>query len=202
MDLLTEGGMVFTEMGIQTGSPRIQEMYHRVGTNEQVLKAVELIDEYTGRLMKPHYHIILDNPWETTVDTVESLKLLLRVRRPFMLCPSSLVFYPGTALYYRAKEERLITDEVNQIYRAPFFRPHETYLNLLILLTDFSLVPRWFIRILAARPLVSLLHRDSLKPLYRLSFKMLAFLRLVGKGLKALFRCDFGRIARYFHRAR
>ena len=55
-------------------------------------------------MLPPCYHIILDNPWEEPEDVMDTLKVLLQIPNPFWLKLSSLVFYPGTELYERAKK--------------------------------------------------------------------------------------------------
>ena len=62
MECLVNAGMVYVEMGIQTGSERIKHLYNRNESNEKIIKATELISRYLPRILPPDYHIILDNP--------------------------------------------------------------------------------------------------------------------------------------------
>jgi len=195
-------GMVFTEMGIQSASEKTKEMYKRQMPNEKVVAADEILDEYRERLVPKRYHVILDNPWETKEDLLETLDLILKLKRPYELCIGSLVLFPSTPLHDRAVKDGFIMDEGSQIYRKPFYRPRHTYLNLLVTLCDFPLMPLPVIRLLRRRRLVDLLERKSLEPLYRLIFTAQGYARLGIKGLKAVARLDVERFRRYFRKVR
>jgi len=202
MDLLMDCGMVFTEMGIQSASERTKEMYKRKTPNQKVLDADTILDDYRERLVPPRYHVILDNPWETKEDLLQTLDLLLRLKRPYQLCIGSLVLFPATPLHDRAVKEGLLKDEGSEVYRKPFYKPHHTYLNLLITLCDFSLVPLFAIRLLR-RPLpVAIFHRPFLEPVYRSIFRLVGFLRLCQKGVEAVLHADLARFRRYAKRVR
>ncbi len=60
--MFIETGLVFIEMGIQTGSDTIRKLYQRPESNETILNGTRLVHEFHHRLLKPHYHVILDNP--------------------------------------------------------------------------------------------------------------------------------------------
>ncbi len=202
MELLLDSGMVFIELGIQTGSPEVRKIYRRHETNQEILNAAALIHEYRKRLIKPHYHVILDNPWETPENTAETIVLLSRLPGRFQLCISSLVLYPGTRLYDRGKREGLIQDEFRDIYRKPFYLPRSNYLNWLVSLTDVRWIPRSFFRS-ASRPFfLKTLHRSESSILWDIGFKISRASRLLYKGFKSLLSLDFKRIFRYFRRVR
>ena len=202
MDLLMDAGMVFTEMGLQSASERTKEMYKRPMSNDKVVQADEILDAYRDRLVAPRYHVILDNPWEGKDDLLETLDLILRLKRPYNLCIGSLVLFPATPLHDRAVKDGFIEDEGAQVYRKPFYKPRHTYLNLLITLCDFPLAPLPVIRLLRKRALVDALHRESLEPLYRLVFKLTNAARLGLKGVEAVRRLDMERFRRYSRRVR
>lgn len=202
MDILVDAGLYNTEMGIQTGSERIQQMYRRVVPNQKVVEASALIARYMPRVMMPDYHVILDNPWETTQDVRDTLNLLLSLPGDFGLQISSLIFFPGTELNDKARQEGIIKDELNEVCRKPFTYPKWTYLNYLIYLSGFPMIPRRLLRFLAGDALVSLLHSQEPRMLWRLMFATTNKLRLVLKGLNALFTGDWGRISNHFKLAR
>jgi radical SAM superfamily enzyme YgiQ (UPF0313 family) len=201
MELFLDTGMVFIELGIQTGSPQIQTMYHRPETPEQILDACRLIDRYRSQLITPHYHVILDNPWETRDDVRATLDLLTRVPGRFKLCLASLTMYPGTEVYRKALSEGLIQDEEMEIYRKPFYIPKGRYLNYLIYLTDIHWIPRGLLRWLGGWP-ATIFDRPVFGPLFDLKRRITDKLRLAAKGVSALFRGEFGRIGRYFKRVK
>lgn len=88
----------------------------------------------------PQYDIILDNPWETDDDLIETLMFLSKLPTPYRLSLFSLNFYPGTELYRKAKMDCIITDDLKDVYRKHFHRCNKTYLNnLFFLLNDYAL---------------------------------------------------------------
>ncbi|MBI5238704.1 MAG: B12-binding domain-containing radical SAM protein [Deltaproteobacteria bacterium] len=202
MALLTDAGLYYTEMGIQTGSDRVKRMYKRVESNQKIIGAAALLHRYGPRMLMPDYHVILDNPWETREDVTETLKLLLALPGKFNLQISSLVFFPGTELNERAKKEGLLKDEMNEVCRKPFTFPKGTYLNYLIYLSGFPLIPRGLLRFASRGVFVNLLHTKEPLSFYNLLFAVSKKIRLAVKGVMALAKGDFGRIANYFRLAR
>ncbi|MBN2056460.1 radical SAM protein, partial [bacterium] len=199
LDLLLESGMVFIEMGIQTGCTATRTLYRRPETNRQVLTAGELFADYRGRLLTTRYHVILDNPWETPMETRETLLLLTSLPTPFVLCLSSLTLYPGTELNILAKEQGMLRDEIREVYRKPFYKPLPTYINFLITISDIRIIPRGLLRLMAAPCIV---RRWGARPatIIRLLLRLVEIGRLIGKGVDAVFRGDFMRIRRYMTR--
>lgn len=202
LDLLLDAGLFYTEMGIQTGSRKIQNLYRRVVSDKSVLDAGRLIGDAGDKLMIPDYHVILDNPWETADDVKDTLNLLLEMPGKYKLQISSLVFFPGTELNTMATQEGLIKDELNEVCRKPFVRPKGTYLNYLIYLSGFSVVPRKFIRWLAHDWLVRRFHTIESLRIYDLLFLATARVRLVCRGITALLHGDFKRIINHFRLVR
>ncbi|MGB3975192.1 MAG: radical SAM protein [bacterium] len=201
LEMFIDSGLVFIEMGIQTGSSRIREMYRRPETNEIILRSADLIYEYRDELLKPHYHVILDNPWETRNDVRDTLDLLTRIPGKFMLCLASLTFYPGTELANAAVKDGYLTDIEKQVYRKPFFVPKGRYLNYLIYITDITWIPRGLIRFLGDKPAV-LLDTPFFGPFFDLCRRITDKLRLIGKGINALTKGQWHRIRNYFQRIR
>ncbi len=145
---LIDAGLSFTELGIQTGSTETMKMYKRGMTNEQLLKAVNIISKYGDKINVPDYHMILDNPWETTEDVMKGLRLLWTLPPPYNLLPSSLVAYPGTEFFHKSIEDGFVTDEYNQVYRKGFHTPNGNYLNFLFFLTLFNNLPKEIVQFL------------------------------------------------------
>ncbi len=147
---LIDAGLCFTELGIQTGSSETMRMYKRGMTNEQLLKAVNIISKYREFIQVPDYHIILDNPWESTEDVMKGLRLICTLPPPYNLLPSSLIAYPGTEFFHKSMEDGFVTDEYNQVYRASFHVPKGSYVNFLFFLTLFNNLPKEMVMWLAS----------------------------------------------------
>ena len=198
LDLLVDAGLYQTEMGIQTGSRRIQQMYRRVVPDEKVLSAATLLNGYASKMLVPDYHIILDNPWENIEDVRDTLQLLLRLPRKFRLKLSSLIFFPGTALNDQARNEGILRDELAEVCRKPFTFPKGTYLNYLIYLSGFAAVPRGLLRFFSSDLLVKLLHRQRPSRFYAALFIITDKITLLCRGVQPLLRLDFKRIVNHF----
>ncbi len=201
LEMFIDTGLVFIEMGIQTGSDRIRKMYGRPETNETILSGATLINEFRDSLLKPHYHVILDNPWETRDDVQATLNLLTRIPGNFMLCLASLTLYPGTQLAQKALKEGILTDFDKQVYRKPFFIPKGRYLNYLIYLTDIRWIPRSLLRFMGGFPAI-ILDKPVFGPMFDILRRLTDKLRLAGKGLGALRKGQWRRIRNYFRRIR
>lgn len=136
LSLLVNAGLNSIRMGIQTGSERTKKLYNRRHTNHQVERAVKIINEFKDRIKTPQYDIILDNPWETDEDLIETLMFLSKLPTPYRLSIFSLNFYPETELYIKAKMDGIITDDLKDVYRKHYHNCNRTYLNNLFFLLD------------------------------------------------------------------
>jgi radical SAM superfamily enzyme YgiQ (UPF0313 family) len=129
---LVDAGLVGVRMGIQTAGEKTKKLYKRPHSNWEVEKAVRMVNDFSH--VKAFYDIILDNPWETDEDIIETLMFLSKLPTPFEVSGFSLVFFPGTALYRKAKEEGIVKDDLNDVYRKYFREPKKTYFNALFFL--------------------------------------------------------------------
>jgi radical SAM superfamily enzyme YgiQ (UPF0313 family) len=131
LSLLVDAGLNHLKMGIETGSKRGKELYKRKDTNQQVENAAKIINEFKDKIKRPKYDIILDNPWETDEDLIETLMFLSKLPTPYILSIFSLSFYPGTELYMKAIKDGIIKDDIKDVYRKRYHDNKKTYLNSL-----------------------------------------------------------------------
>ncbi|MFC1848653.1 B12-binding domain-containing radical SAM protein [candidate division CSSED10-310 bacterium] len=200
LDLLLEAGLVFCEMGIQTGSGEIARLYRRTATNSQIKSAITTIDHYRHRLLKPHYHVIVDNPWETLPDKIETVKLLLEIPHPFMLCLASLTLFPGTELHEKALEENIIKDPIKDVYRKAFYKPQPTYLNFIITLTDHYYLPKPLLKVMIKPAIINLFQRHKLAGIWKFFLFFDQVLIMLGKGFQAIRFGNLWRIRQFLHK--
>ncbi len=118
--LLVEGGLTGIRPGIQTESEIIKKLYKRNYSRDKTLQMVNLIHQFKTQIPLPRYDIIVNNPWEKDEDLIETLMFLAKVPVPFELNMFSLNFYPGTELYEKAKQDGLIKDDLNDVYRVSY----------------------------------------------------------------------------------
>lgn len=200
MTAMIDGGLAFIEMGIQTVSERGIASYNRKSDKDLLLDRVKLMHEHTKQIYSPCYHVILDNPWETSADVIETVKFILKFPPPFWLKRASLVMYPGTDVNVRAKKEGLIAskdEERRQVYQKHMQMPSFTYPNMLMYMAGFSRFPRFIIRFFTHRIFVKAFDRRMFAPLYKLFYKGMEMAIVLSKGLRSVLKGDFARIRRY-----
>ncbi len=168
LEPLVDAGLSALQVGIQTGSARINTIYNRSVENAEVLKVVKLINGFAGRL-HPLYDVIVDNPYETVADRIDTVKLLMQLEKPFTIQVFSLTMFPGTELYERASKDRLIKDEAKEIYNKFYMEREGRYSTLLIALVNRG-APTALMRFLTSRWVVKLLSGSWLGPVYRLLY--------------------------------
>ncbi len=132
LSLLIASGMTVLRMGIQTGARRMLKLYKRC-TPEQIEKAVKIMRGFKDKI-EVYYDLILDNPWEKDEDTTESLMFLSKLPVPYKLNFFTLKLYPETDLYWKAKKEGIIKDDLTDVYRKPQQERRNIYLNKVHLL--------------------------------------------------------------------
>ncbi len=174
---LLDAGLVRVSMGIQSGSERIQKFYSRPIDNKAILKAAHLMHRYTDRMLSPVYDVITDNPYEETPDQLETLELLQQIPPPYKLLMFSLVFYPGTALYERARADGLIENEQKEVYNRNYFKLQPTFYNLVIY-GFHRQFPRWLLRLMSHQSVFRLLNAPGLRPFWQVGDRCLMQARI------------------------
>ncbi|MYL81773.1 radical SAM protein [Desulfovibrio aerotolerans] len=174
MDALLDAGLFYLQMGVQTGSPRIQKLFNRQAMgNEVMLAAMRIINASKDRMFPPSYDFILDTPYETTADRLESVRFIAQIPKPFRLQPFSLVLYPGTKLHAMAAADGFLTDERRQVYTKSYTMRRPDYINLLILLAKGGRMPSRLLALLASDAVAGVLVRPLFNPLWQGLFALM-----------------------------
>lgn len=207
LDQLVSAGLVYCEMGIQSGSDEIKALFQRSETDGQVREAAALLHEFwrDGRLVEPRYHVITDVPWESAESVRQTVALMLDLPRPFTLAIGSLCLFPGTHLNDRARSDGLLHDEVNEVYRKPFLQPRRTVLNALIEAAAVDALPKPLLRRLADPTFLARWARgggDEPDALGRALHLVNAALDRAPRAARAVFAGDLDRIRRRLHQPR
>lgn len=98
VDKLIEAGMIRGRIGVQTGSPKMLDIYNRKQTNEDIIRVSGLFAAHKGKIVPTGCDIILDGYSETVEDTIETARLISKLKRPYLLNLCSLKSYPGTEI--------------------------------------------------------------------------------------------------------
>jgi anaerobic magnesium-protoporphyrin IX monomethyl ester cyclase len=103
MRLLKDAGVSLICMGLQSGSDRVlKDVYKRKSLRNDFLRAARVIRSVS---IAPIYDIIVDNPFETDEERLQTVEALIETPTPFYLQVFSLTFYAGTEIYERGKVE-------------------------------------------------------------------------------------------------
>ncbi|MFA6525936.1 MAG: radical SAM protein [Candidatus Buchananbacteria bacterium] len=133
LELLMDAGLDMIQMGLQSGSDRINsDVYRRQAKASQFLSAMAILEKYRGRL-NVIIDVILDNPYEDEASLLETIDVLNQIKKPFHLSLFSLAFYPGTELYRRAMADGYLTDG-QEYLKKQFHQLKKSYLNRVIYL--------------------------------------------------------------------
>jgi radical SAM superfamily enzyme YgiQ (UPF0313 family) len=150
LEELRRAGLVSLCMGIQSGSERMQKVFRR-SLNKDFLVQVARTSNRLGIL--PQFDVILDNPFETEEDVLDTLDLLLHLRRPFRLNLFSLTFFPNYEITEMAIGQGVIVEPgtgYTKLEDATGDYASDSLLNNLVYLTQVNLFPRSLIRWMAS----------------------------------------------------
>ena len=134
LDLLVDAGLKEIQIGLQSGSNRLNsEVYLRHAKVEHFLKMMEIFEKYRGRI-DFSVDVIVDNPYETKDDLLQTINVLNQIKKPFKLSIFSLSLYAGTSLHQRAINDKLLADE-NEYLSKQFHLLKNNIFNKIIYLT-------------------------------------------------------------------
>ena len=137
-----------------------------------IIKQARTINKFKAKIPRPYYDFILDNPWETEEDEIETLNLIMQIPRPSQLALSSFRYFPGSVLYDTARKEGKLDTQSSEPYSGEFWRLRGKYSTFLIFLYAYYKFPRILIKLLAGKKLFSLLNRKAFNPFYSIFFKI------------------------------
>ncbi|MBN1593699.1 MAG: B12-binding domain-containing radical SAM protein [Candidatus Coatesbacteria bacterium] len=188
MEILTDAGLRYIQMGIQTGSPRTARLYKRRIENDKLLQVTDILHDFADKTLPPRYDVIVDNPFETSEDVAKTVRLLSKIKRPYFIQYFCLTLLPATELLRLAKEEGIIEDVIAEVYRKQLFNKRKTYLNSLLYLLN-TPFPPFLIRWLSTKPFRLFFDRRWFERMMGLIVRLET--RLLGapsKGIKGILR--------------
>lgn len=169
MEMLFDAGLVCVHFGLQTVNKNVQRQYKRYISNEKVKEVTMAIDKYCKAHNRDDisifYDIMLDSPFETDYERLNTIRFLLSFPIKFIIAFFSFTFYPGTSLTERAIREGIIKNEKRYTYRKTIQGPELNVINLIFYFTQCSVqnkIPRWIVKFLSSRFIFSILNRDVL----------------------------------------
>lgn len=113
---LVNAGLRFVQIGLQSGSEAThQAIFHRQFNKDKLIESSGI---FSQNGVFPIYDVIIQNDLETDADRDETIKLLLRLKKPFGLTLFALTPYPRTELaeIYKQKGISSRTDPYGKGY--------------------------------------------------------------------------------------
>ncbi|TEU12715.1 MAG: B12-binding domain-containing radical SAM protein [Anaerolineales bacterium] len=153
MQALLDAGCYKIAMGVETASERVAEMYNRSHFHRQLRSAIACVERFRAQMpSSPAYQFIIDNPYETIEETIQTLELLLELPRPGDNPVFSLMLFPGTELYRQARKDGYLVNVMEQVYKKDWHKHSQPFFQLWLYLYKANL----------PTPLLRLLLNESL----------------------------------------
>lgn len=144
LEALFGAGLRMIRVGIQSAAEKTKLLYRRAFASEKILEAAHILHRRHADLwLPPVYDVILDNPWETEEDLLETFSLLAALPRPNKLTFMSLSYFTGTEITEKALREGLQVHESDN-----FEQVKKTYINSVFYLLTVPFLPRAVVRLL------------------------------------------------------
>jgi len=162
MDALMDAGLRILEIGVQTGSERINEsIYDRHSANKAVLDKMRVLKEYVNKKkLLVICDFIIDNPYEKDDDIKKSISLYLDIPFRSEVNFFALTPYPGTPIHERMKNDGLIKDDYEEFAREFSLSTKKSYRYLTLLFIMKGKFARWIpgtiVRLLSSWPMIFL----------------------------------------------
>lgn len=107
IEILRKTGLVELQIGIQSGSERLNKnCYFRFISNKKITEMALMMDQMK---IRGKYDLIFNNPYETTEDIVQTIKLLLTLPNPSYIQGLNLIFYPKADITVNALQDGYIS---------------------------------------------------------------------------------------------
>ena len=123
LTLLLDCGLTDIRVGVQSGSNKTLEIFKRGYKAEEIPRLLEPLDRNRKTIWDSPYeklHVsldfICDAIWETEVDKLATIELALKVLKQYSIFFYTLVYLPGTEIYYQALKNKWIVSNVQDIY--------------------------------------------------------------------------------------
>jgi len=167
VEILLSAGCIKIVMGVETASARVAGVYNRDRSHRAMPAAISLIEKFRPRMkLPPTYQFIIDNPYESLDETVETLRFASNLPKPWDNPIYSLMLFPGTPLYEKAQGDGLIKDKYSQIYGKDWNDHSKPFFKFWIRLYRANF-PRTVLHVLLARWIACMLSSPLADSLWR-----------------------------------
>ncbi len=187
--ILAQNGLKHVAMGIQSGSERIlKHVYRRPVKNSQVINAANIVRKFYDYGVRADYGFILDNPYETDDDWLDSLRLLLALPKPRTITLYSLAFFPGTILTQKACEDGFIKSAEKDLDKMYHDDIKVSYQYFLFYINAQFNIPQWLNALLLSDFIVKNKLTSPLRMILAMSMLLLKAKSKIRQCLKAVLK--------------
>lgn len=114
IEMLEDAGLSWINLGLQSGSDRVnRDIYRRKSLKQDFIRAAKIVKECG---VASFCDLILDNPFETEEDSLETIYTIMETPKPFYPQFFSLNLYAGTELYEKARKYFQVENFVDKNY--------------------------------------------------------------------------------------
>lgn len=165
LKLFLGAGLKIINMGIQTVSRKGGLAFHRMVPKTRLKQIIRSIHKLKTPLA-PVYDFILDNPYEGDKEKLENLDFILSIPKPRRLQLFSLIPFPGTEIYTRMKEDGILSDDEEMIYKRSYSYPQASFINMLMFLANTNF-PTSLIKLMRQKIFLTVLNSKGLKWVFK-----------------------------------
>lgn len=142
VNILLNSGCSKIVMGVETGNARIAQLYNRAHSHKAMPAGIALLEKYRSKMpLPPTYQFIIDNPYESRDEILDTLRLAVSLPRPWDNPIYSLMLFPGTVLYERAIQDGHILDKREQVYAKDWLDHSKSFYRIWIRLYRANVPP-------------------------------------------------------------
>lgn len=163
IEALLDAGLCHLYMGIESGSTKGLERYHRRIPLARTLKSAQILNRYRARMLTPKYDIICKDPLATPEEMRENVTYLTHIPRPRFFQFYTMGLFHGTRQRSLVEQAGLPTDD-KRIYDNNFsfgIDPDSLY-DMLLLCLNLKYMPDALTRFLAKEWIYRVSCRTSL----------------------------------------
>ncbi len=137
MEIAFNSGLRQIVIGVQSGNDNTNKIFRRNVPNKKMVEIAKLVSKYTKGRVSVLYEVILDNPWESEEDRMDTVNLLMKFPLPFRLALYSLTPFEGTEINEYLKKLNIEEDSEKQ-----YLDYKEDYINLCNYMTQVNFLSK------------------------------------------------------------
>jgi anaerobic magnesium-protoporphyrin IX monomethyl ester cyclase len=150
LELCMEAGLTDIIIGIQ-GVERVNfQVYKRYLKDEHIIECAKIVNKFKDLAVM--YDVITCNPYETKEDIYNMIRLLQKLPKPYFLSVNNLVFFLGSELYKKAREDGIVNSDKDSGFNLNYWdrwkhiklKKKNEYMTLVINLMRGSVTKRRF----------------------------------------------------------